>query len=191
MLASSLMIAGFAMRLCRRDFFKFLHFHRACSPEEHKTYKVIPKIPVIPKSQRTLPTYEFTPSRFYPPTQTPSPTNHFNMFSKLTLLVTAASAAVVLASPTPAPGIYGSCNTGSIQCCQQSFASDSSSATALLDLVGIPLNGLTGQVGTSCTPITPIGLGSGANCRQAPMCCSDNHYNGLIVVGCTPINVSL
>ncbi|KAF5379706.1 hypothetical protein D9615_005675 [Tricholomella constricta] len=112
------------------------------------------------------------------------------MFSKFAVFFVAASSATfVFASPTPS--IYGSCNTGSIQCCQQSFASDSASASALLGLVGIPIDGLAGQVGTSCTPITPIGLGSGANCRQAPMCCSSNNYNGLVVIGCTPINVSL
>ncbi|KAF5379798.1 hypothetical protein D9615_005666 [Tricholomella constricta] len=40
-------------------------------------------------------------------------------------------------------------------------------------------------------PPSPIGLGSDANCRQTPMCCSSNNYNGLVVIGCTPINVSL
>ncbi|KAF9465667.1 fungal hydrophobin-domain-containing protein [Collybia nuda] len=111
------------------------------------------------------------------------------MFSRTVLFVSAFMAVIVAASP--APDNYESCNTGTIQCCQQFHDAQSTSATTLLGLIGIPANGLTGQIGTSCTPITPIGLGSGANCRQAPMCCSDNKYNGLVVVGCNPINASL
>ncbi|KAF5377859.1 hypothetical protein D9615_006748 [Tricholomella constricta] len=112
------------------------------------------------------------------------------MFLKATFFLLAiATASLVLA--TPVPEIVQSCNTGTIQCCQQFFDSHTDSAHTLLGLAGIIGGSPLGQVGTSCTPITPIGLGSGNNCRQAPMCCSENNYNGLVVVGCTPINVSL
>ncbi|KAF9465337.1 hydrophobin [Collybia nuda] len=111
------------------------------------------------------------------------------MFSKITLLLVATLILPIIA--TPVPDNVNSCNTGTIQCCQQFFDSDSASATALLGLAGLLGDGATGQIGTNCTPITPIGLGSGSNCRQAPMCCTENSYNGLIVVGCNPINVSL
>jgi len=69
--------------------------------------------------------------------------------------------------------------------------------------------GLPGLMGTGCTPITVIGTGSGSDCTQQPVCCSDNYFvriqpsfsiseflklllqNGLINVGCSPINLSL
>ncbi|KAG5641022.1 hypothetical protein DXG03_006363 [Asterophora parasitica] len=104
--------------------------------------------------------------------------------SDLFFLATAASA-------TPVPTIYQSCNTGTIQCCQQFFDANSESASELLGLAGFLGDSPIGQIGTSCTPITPIGLGSGNNCVQAPMCCSENSYNGFLVTGCAPINFSL
>ncbi|KAG2032424.1 hypothetical protein BDR03DRAFT_970119 [Suillus americanus] len=48
-----------------------------------------------------------------------------------------------------------------------------------------------GEVGLGCTPISVIGTGDGASCLQQPVCCSNESYNGLVNIGCTPINLIL
>ncbi|KAF9555388.1 hydrophobin-domain-containing protein [Agrocybe pediades] len=44
--------------------------------------------------------------------------------------------------------------------------------------------------GLSCNPITAIGVGSGGQCSSQPVCCTGNHMGGLVVVGCSPVNVN-
>lgn len=69
----------------------------------------------------------------------------------------------------------GSCNTGPIQCCNSVQKADSSSATALLGLLGIVLQELDVLVGITCTPITVIGAG-GSECSASPVCCENNNF---------------
>lgn len=118
---------------------------------------------------------------------TPNPQHHSKMFSKV-LLVAATLVTFVAATPVPG-GVDNSCNTGTLQCCNQTFSSTSGTATLLAALLNLNLSQLTGQIGLSCTPISVIGLGQGASCTQQPVCCSGNTYNGLINVGCSPINL--
>ena len=81
------------------------------------------------------------------------------MFSKVALLVTAAFAASAMASP-----VYGSCNSGPVQCCGSVHQAGSIEANDVLaGLVGAILGPITAQVGAQCNPITAIGVGSGAN----------------------------
>lgn len=82
------------------------------------------------------------------------------MFSKAALLVAAAMAAFVVA--TPIPGNDSQCNTGPVQCCQQVHESQSAQGTFLASLVGLSAGDITGLVGAQCSPITAVGLGSGA-----------------------------
>nr|AAL05426.1 hydrophobin [Tricholoma terreum] len=108
------------------------------------------------------------------------------MFSKVALIVATLAAFV---AATPLPGGSSQCNTGSIQCCQQTYSSTSSEASLIASIVGLDLSGVTGSIGSQCSPISAIGLGSGSSCTQQPVCCSNNNYQGLIVVGCSPINL--
>ncbi|KAF9484667.1 fungal hydrophobin, partial [Pholiota conissans] len=71
------------------------------------------------------------------------------------------------------------CNTGTLNCCQSTQPTGGISG-----LLGI----LTGN---NCSPITAIGVGSGANCQQQTVCCTGNNQSGLIVLGCTPISLAL
>ncbi|KAG2121251.1 hydrophobin [Suillus clintonianus] len=85
----------------------------------------------------------------------------------------------------------GQCNTGDIKCCQSSTTtSNYNKAARSLGLVEIAAE-VVGQVGLDCSPVTVIGTGSGAMCNQQPMCCSGNKMNGLVNIGCTPINLGL
>ncbi|KDR71747.1 hypothetical protein GALMADRAFT_126674 [Galerina marginata CBS 339.88] len=109
------------------------------------------------------------------------------MFSKVALFFFAAlSATSVLAG-----GIEDSCNTGTIQCCNSLNAPTSAAATdALAGLIGVVIQGLTGQVGLGCNPITVIGTGTGANCQAAPACCDHVVSNSLIGIDCSPIIIN-
>ncbi|PBK98610.1 hypothetical protein ARMGADRAFT_584951 [Armillaria gallica] len=60
----------------------------------------------------------------------------------------------------------------------------------LLGLLGVVLSDVTALVGITCTPITIVGVGSTA-CSQQTVCCQNNTFNGLIAIGCVPINISL
>jgi hypothetical protein len=82
------------------------------------------------------------------------------MFSKLAIFAAATMALVASAAPTPgdAPS-SGNCNVGSVQCCNSVQDSKSAGIAALLGLLGIDVQNVTGQVGVTCTPIDVIGLG--------------------------------
>ncbi|KAG1727833.1 fungal hydrophobin [Suillus lakei] len=46
-------------------------------------------------------------------------------------------------------------------------------------------------VGLDCSGISVVGTSSGCEANQEPLCCEDNSYNGLVNLGCTPINVNV
>ncbi|KAF8888264.1 fungal hydrophobin [Infundibulicybe gibba] len=100
--------------------------------------------------------------------------------------------AILAASPHAALGQQ--CNTGNLLCCNSAEDSNNPSAgTAnLLGLLGIPLASVanTGLIGITCSPISIIGLGSGS-CAAQPLCCQNNSFNGVIALGCHPINLGL
>ncbi|KAF8054235.1 hydrophobin-251 [Lyophyllum atratum] len=82
------------------------------------------------------------------------------------------------------------CNTGDIQCCNSVQSADDQSIAGLLGFLGIALQGLTGQVGVTCNPISVIGI-DGNSCTSQPVCCTDNSFNGVVALGCTPLNVNV
>ncbi|KAF5310913.1 hypothetical protein D9619_007758 [Psilocybe cf. subviscida] len=113
---------------------------------------------------------------------------------KLAALTTLAVA--TLAAATPARRNDGGsapsnqCNTGSLQCCNSVQNANSASIAGLLGLLGIVVGTITGQVGVTCSPITVIGA-SGTSCSAQPVCCTNNSFNGVVALGCTPINLNL
>ncbi|KAF9218472.1 fungal hydrophobin [Gyrodon lividus] len=99
----------------------------------------------------------------------------------------APSSEAIVARDSPSTN---QCNTGAIQCCNQTFDVIASSVTgSLLDPADI-LAGVEGIVGLNCSPIASV-LGGGSTCQQQPICCTGNTYNGLINVGCSPVNIYL
>lgn len=112
------------------------------------------------------------------------------MFSKVVFFV-ATMAAFVAA--TPIPGASNQCNTGSLQCCNSVYQSQSQEGALLASLVGLNVQDLTGSIGANCSPLSVVGAGSGAQwcvtslgdidnadrkySSQQPVCCSNNSFS--------------
>jgi len=120
------------------------------------------------------------------------------MLSKpfVSLIATIAAASTVAAAATPvARGLWppptvpsvSQCNTGTVQCCN-------TMTSAANPLVG-SLGGLVGLVGNLALPVgltcTSIGLLDSNQCNNSPVCCSNVQQQGLIAIGCSPINLGL
>ncbi|KDR79960.1 hypothetical protein GALMADRAFT_1171623 [Galerina marginata CBS 339.88] len=114
-------------------------------------------------------------------------TNNNMQFNAISALVLATLAAATVATSAPPAS---QCNTGSVQCCQSVQSASSPTAAGLLGLLGIAVGSVTGLVGVTCSPITAIGVG-GNSCSAQPVCCSNNSFNGVVALGCTPVNLNL
>ncbi|PBK73441.1 fungal hydrophobin [Armillaria solidipes] len=114
---------------------------------------------------------------------------HISAFSFAILalpLLVASSAVPKAGTNTTVTG--GQCNTGSAQCCKSVQDPKSDAVQSALGLLGIPIGDITANVGLTCDPITVIGLGT-TSCANQPVCCEKNNFNGLVALGCTPLNV--
>ncbi|KIM64599.1 hypothetical protein SCLCIDRAFT_114566 [Scleroderma citrinum Foug A] len=116
------------------------------------------------------------------------------MLVRASALFTVALAGIAIAAPSKLPrgddgGAY--CNTGNLKCCNTIQSTNNPQTSNVLGLFGIPVDGINGNIGFNCVPITPIGVGQGANCVQEPVCCEGNQAGGLIGVNCVPINVNV
>jgi len=105
------------------------------------------------------------------------------MFSKI--LFVATFIAAVFAGDLPA----SQCAVGHLQCCDSVQPAGSDAASQLLALVGANVQGVAVPIGITCSPISVIAVGAASNCAAQPVCCEDNNYNGVVAVGCTPVNV--
>ncbi|KAL1742415.1 fungal hydrophobin SC3-like protein [Schizophyllum fasciatum] len=109
-------------------------------------------------------------------------------FTFIVLPSLAAAAAVV---PRGGGGDSGQhCSSGPVQCCQTTQSSDSKGAAGLLGLLGIVLQDVTALIGLSCTDVNILG-GGGSECSAQTLCCENNDFDGLINLGCSPINIYL
>ncbi|THU79908.1 fungal hydrophobin [Dendrothele bispora CBS 962.96] len=82
------------------------------------------------------------------------------------------------------------CNTGSLQCCQSIQKASEAPASNILGVLGIAVQDANIPVGLTCDPISVIGVG-GQNCAAQAACCKQNNFNGVVALGCTPINLGL
>ncbi|KAF9225945.1 hydrophobin [Gyrodon lividus] len=84
------------------------------------------------------------------------------------------------------------CTTGQIVCCDSVKSADAlpnlSSVTGLLGTQAAPP---LGKVGVGCSALTVIGEGKSCVASQQPLCCTDSNYNGIVSLGCSPINTML
>ncbi|KAJ2935429.1 hypothetical protein H1R20_g1664, partial [Candolleomyces eurysporus] len=86
------------------------------------------------------------------------------------------------------------CNGGSAVCCNDVQLHDAIDVriSALLGLLGIEIGGLKDFISSGCSAINLPILGSSSECSpHQQLCCQNNFYNGLVTVGCAPINFSL
>ncbi|KAH0834007.1 hydrophobin [Lanmaoa asiatica] len=82
------------------------------------------------------------------------------------------------------------CNTGDINCCNSvQTLNQANGLLATLGLVDVAAQ-VGALVGVTCSPISAVGIGSGCTAQQQPVCCKNNNYNGLVNLGCSPINLN-
>ncbi|OCB87599.1 hydrophobin-domain-containing protein [Sanghuangporus baumii] len=133
-----------------------------------------PVIPVsIPASAKST----------YTPTAVPVGTSSAGEHHTITTTVTVSGA--------PQPTTGSSCSTGPVQCCNSVQSASSEDASNMLGLLGVVLQDVNVPVGLNCIPISVIGAGSGGTCNAQTVCCENNQFQGLINIGCTPINIGL
>ncbi|ETW80325.1 hydrophobin-like protein [Heterobasidion irregulare TC 32-1] len=119
----------------------------------------------------------------------------FARISSISAVFFLGFALMVSATPTPSPEMLaargGQCNTGPLQCCNSVQQADAPGAAQLLKTLGVVVQGTTTMVGINCSPIPILGAATGTKCTQQPVCCENNNYNGLVNIGCSPINGDL
>ncbi|KIM61505.1 hypothetical protein SCLCIDRAFT_121918 [Scleroderma citrinum Foug A] len=108
------------------------------------------------------------------------------------LLPVLVLSSVAAAAPGPIVArASSSCGNGSLQCCDNTVEATQANANELSGLLGIAASiPIAGPLfGISCSSISVIGVGTGANCAQQTVCCDNTQFNGLVNVGCTNINL--
>ncbi|EKM54144.1 uncharacterized protein PHACADRAFT_257774 [Phanerochaete carnosa HHB-10118-sp] len=99
----------------------------------------------------------------------------------------ATTTTVTVTAPASTPTSVSTCSTGDAQCCNSVTSASNPAAAGILSGLGIVLQGVTADVGLTCSPITVVG-GSGT-CNQQAVCCQDNSHGSLISIGCLPITL--
>ncbi|THU84056.1 fungal hydrophobin, partial [Dendrothele bispora CBS 962.96] len=82
------------------------------------------------------------------------------------------------------------CNTAPVQCCDTVGSASDPAISKELGILGITVQDVTALVGLTCSPISVIGVG-GDSCSANPVCCENNSFNGLVALGCVPVDLSL
>ncbi|KAF9007121.1 hypothetical protein BDQ17DRAFT_1423197 [Cyathus striatus] len=105
-------------------------------------------------------------------------------------LVTVTLATVVAAIPT---GGGNNCNIESQQCCDsvQQAGSYNTQSLQALGLLGIPLVASTSLLALPALLSAFLQFKAIPGSSAQPVCCSNNNFNGVVALGCTPINVNL
>ncbi|KAK7054481.1 hypothetical protein VNI00_003679 [Paramarasmius palmivorus] len=106
-------------------------------------------------------------------------------------VIIATLTTLAVATPTPGYGEPSSqCDVGELQCCKNVAQAGDPKAKDALGLLDIIVQDVNVPIGLNCDPITIIGV-SGTSCAAQPVCCKDNNFNGVVAIGCTPINVNV
>ncbi|KAF8156005.1 fungal hydrophobin-domain-containing protein [Crassisporium funariophilum] len=114
----------------------------------------------------------------------------YNLFFFLFAVLPLFVGAVALPSPQTAAPNVSQCNTGAVTCCNSLQSARTNSYAQALSLLGVITGPLTGQLGVTCSAPTVIGA-SGASCTNQAVCCNGNTFNGIITLGCSPVNVNV
>ncbi|KAF7437391.1 hypothetical protein PC9H_004230 [Pleurotus ostreatus] len=100
-----------------------------------------------------------------------------------------ALAALAVASPLQVR-TSDKCNTGTVHCCNSMKKSDSADISKIASLLQLDVKGVVGDVGLQCSPLVSL-VGGGSKCSGQTVCCDQTKFNGLVNIGCSPINVGL
>ncbi|KAF5392268.1 hypothetical protein D9757_001574 [Collybiopsis confluens] len=108
-------------------------------------------------------------------------------FAVLSSIALGLATVTVTAAPTDGP--TAACNTGSISCCNQVQDVNGQNAGAVQNVIsgilGIPITiPIAGTIGLNC--VAALGTNS---CKSQTVCCTNSQFNGLINLGCSPINI--
>ncbi|KAG2140580.1 hypothetical protein DEU56DRAFT_797490 [Suillus clintonianus] len=83
------------------------------------------------------------------------------------------------------------CDTGVIECCNKDTLYSQTEPIltefGLVDVAAV----VDAFVGLECSGINVVGTSTGCLANQQPVCCENQKYNGIVSIGCTPINVNL
>ncbi|KAF4621440.1 hypothetical protein D9613_000152 [Agrocybe pediades] len=109
---------------------------------------------------------------------------------KLASALAFATLAAATVTPARRNEPASQCSTGGLQCCNSAQSASTASVASLLGLLGIAVGSVTGLVGLNCSPLSVIGVG-GNSCSAQPVCCTNNSFNGLVALGCTPVDLNL
>ncbi|KAK0187180.1 hydrophobin-315 [Armillaria mellea] len=115
------------------------------------------------------------------------------MFSRA-LAATVVMIATLTTSVMAAPGTAASCESGPVQCCNSMETAKTLSSGTLgeLGILAALVQAFTGPIGVTCSPLSVLALlPNGAQCTEQTVCCDNNNFNGVVALGCTPINVGL
>ncbi|KXN85723.1 Hydrophobin-B [Leucoagaricus sp. SymC.cos] len=89
------------------------------------------------------------------------------------------------------------CSTGPIQCCNSAQKASSPNVRQAienggLDLISVlaAIGNVDALVGLTCSPISVAAV-QGNQCSAQTVCCENNNFNGVVALGCTPINVNV
>ncbi|KAF9255933.1 hypothetical protein L218DRAFT_882885, partial [Marasmius fiardii PR-910] len=75
-------------------------------------------------------------------------------------------------------------------CCKNVRSSKDTVVRGLLAQLGVNLNGADIPIGTTCSPSQIIGIG-GTSCSGQTVCCENTKFDGVVALGCVPINITL
>ncbi|KIJ69889.1 hypothetical protein HYDPIDRAFT_104545 [Hydnomerulius pinastri MD-312] len=109
------------------------------------------------------------------------------MFTKSTVFTTVLALTAVTVATEPA----SECTTGPVQCCNSVATTLTPALTTLLESLGLDASSVALPIGLTCDPISVVGVGSGATCNAEPVCCTNNSFNGVVSLGCSPVNLNL
>ncbi|KAF9037128.1 fungal hydrophobin-domain-containing protein [Panaeolus papilionaceus] len=110
-------------------------------------------------------------------------------YSALFSLAAATTTVTVTYAPHPLPVPYSQCPTGWAQCCSSVELPSGPQASLLLGLLDLAVTPYWALVGITCTPVTIIGI-SPSSCTAQILCCEHNDYNGILAIGCAPMDIS-
>jgi len=79
-----------------------------------------------------------------------------------------------------------SCNAAERQCCQSLHQHSDSGVQSLLGALNLPIPAESGFMGVQCTPLASV-LSGASTCNSEPVCCSGNHFDGMVSLGCNPV----